>query len=294
MSPAEKQLPKPQRRWFQLRLRTLLVLVTLVSMLLGWISWEQEQRRQEQTTIAWVEEMGGTVSFESEINSGLETSGWKKTKDAWFGKRVAEVNLTLSDQMIFERWFPEELSEVGIFLSTLHSLRFPDASRGSRPRGSRPRGDSEQRQAFIKAIQQRAAQQSGITRGGNSRGGGPSVTAPNRTLRVNAKKLKDKDREKTKVSDLSPLAVLQNLEALSLIETEVHDLSPLADLKKLKYLDLNETKVTKERIDELKLALPTCLILTDLATDPQPIHIKGLTTPRYPIMPTVPPDYFHK
>ena len=80
-TPATKVLP--QRRWFQLRLRTLLVLVTLVSMLLGWISWEQERRRQEQTTIAWVEEMGGTVSFESKINSGLETSGWKKTKDAW-------------------------------------------------------------------------------------------------------------------------------------------------------------------------------------------------------------------
>ena len=150
-TPATKVLP--QRRWFQLRLRTLLVLVTLVSLLLGWISWEQEQRRQEQTTIAWVEEMGGTVSFELEINSGLETSGWKKTKDAWFGKRVAEVNLTLSDQMLFERWFPEELSETSIFLS----IRFPDASRGSRPRG-----DSEQRQAFIKAIQQRAAQHSAI------------------------------------------------------------------------------------------------------------------------------------
>ena len=57
-TPATKVLP--QRRWFQLRLRTLLVLVTLVSMLLGWISWEQERRRQEQTTIAWVEEVGVT------------------------------------------------------------------------------------------------------------------------------------------------------------------------------------------------------------------------------------------
>jgi len=108
-TPATKVLS--QRRWFQLRLRTLLALVTLCSLLIGWISWEQERRRQEQTTIAWVEEMGGTVSFESEINSGLETSGWKKTKDAWSRKRVAEVNLTLSDQMLFERWFPRLFSE---------------------------------------------------------------------------------------------------------------------------------------------------------------------------------------
>ncbi|MCP4095844.1 MAG: hypothetical protein GY748_06345 [Planctomycetaceae bacterium] len=61
VTPTTKVLP--QRRWFQLRLRTLLVLVTLVSMLLGWISWEQERRRQEQTTIAWVEEMGGSQGF---------------------------------------------------------------------------------------------------------------------------------------------------------------------------------------------------------------------------------------
>ena len=99
VTPTTKVLP--QRRWFQLRLRTLLVLVTLVSILLGWISWEQKRRLREQTTIAWVEEMGGTVSFESEINSGLETSWWKKTKDSWFGKRVAEVNLTLSERDLF-------------------------------------------------------------------------------------------------------------------------------------------------------------------------------------------------
>ena len=46
-SSEEKQLPKPKRRWFQLRLRTLLVLVTLCSLLIGWITWEQERRRKE-------------------------------------------------------------------------------------------------------------------------------------------------------------------------------------------------------------------------------------------------------
>ncbi|MDB4468562.1 hypothetical protein N9093_01750 [bacterium] len=61
MSSEEKQLPKPKRRWFQLRLRTLLVLVTLASVPLSWVGWELDQRRREKQAIAWVEEMGGTV-----------------------------------------------------------------------------------------------------------------------------------------------------------------------------------------------------------------------------------------
>ncbi len=90
MSSEKQQLPKPKRRWFQLRLRTLLVLVTLVSLLLGWISWEQEQRRQEQTTIAWVEEMGGRR------NLGFWGLSWWNRKvvattDKFFGELLREI-----------------------------------------------------------------------------------------------------------------------------------------------------------------------------------------------------------
>ena len=90
-TPATKVLP--QRRWFQLRLRTLLVLVTLASGSFGWVGWELDQRRGEKPVIAWVEKMGGSVSFEAFISRGLETSWCKKTKDAWLGKRVAQVDL---------------------------------------------------------------------------------------------------------------------------------------------------------------------------------------------------------
>jgi hypothetical protein len=90
-TPATKVLP--QRRWFQLRLRTLLVLVTLVSMLLGWISWEQERRRQEQTMIAWVEEVGG------HRNLGFWGISWWNRKvvattDKFFGELLREIWLT--------------------------------------------------------------------------------------------------------------------------------------------------------------------------------------------------------
>ena len=98
MSSEKQQLPKPKRRWFQLRLRTLLALVTLASVPLGWVGWELDQRRREKVAIAWVEEMGGSVSFGSVeiggfLSSGLETSWWKKTKDTLFGESVRYFNL---------------------------------------------------------------------------------------------------------------------------------------------------------------------------------------------------------
>jgi Leucine-rich repeat (LRR) protein len=98
MSSEKQQLPKPKRRWFQLRLRTLLVLVTLASVPLSWVGWELEQRQREKVAIAWVEEMRGQVSFGSVeidgfLSSDLETSWWKKTKDTLFGESVHYFNL---------------------------------------------------------------------------------------------------------------------------------------------------------------------------------------------------------
>ena len=89
----KQQLPKPKRRWFQLRLRTLLVLVTLASGVFGWVGWELEQRRREVPAIAWVDKLGGKVYFETRIDSGFKTNWWKKTKDTLFGGNVTQISL---------------------------------------------------------------------------------------------------------------------------------------------------------------------------------------------------------
>jgi hypothetical protein len=78
------------RRWFRFRLGTLLVMVTLLSVPLGWAGWELDQRRSEKATIAWVQEMRGEVYFHPFID---ERSWWAKTKDEWFGERVLNVYL---------------------------------------------------------------------------------------------------------------------------------------------------------------------------------------------------------
>ena len=82
-----------RRRWFRFRLRTLLVMVTLISVLLGWVdsvSWELDQRQRENSTISWVYGMGGGINLRSRND---ERSWWGKTKDGLFGERVQVVRI---------------------------------------------------------------------------------------------------------------------------------------------------------------------------------------------------------
>ena len=98
MFSEKQQLPKPKRRWFQLRLRTLLVFVTLASGAFGWVGLELDQRRREKVAIAWVVETSGDVYFAGdEYNGCRKTNWWITTIDAWLGKRAAKVVLRQDD-----------------------------------------------------------------------------------------------------------------------------------------------------------------------------------------------------
>ena len=87
----ETEMEKTRRHWFRFRLRTLLVMVMLLSVPLGWVGWELDQRRKEKKVVGWIEEMGGEVYFYSSFPID-ERSRWGKTKDKWFGERVRFVN----------------------------------------------------------------------------------------------------------------------------------------------------------------------------------------------------------
>jgi hypothetical protein len=80
----------PRRRWFRFRLRTLLIVVTMLSLPLAWVGWELQKVRQERPVIASIEEQGGEVYFYSIFD---EQSWWEKTKERCFGKRAMTVSL---------------------------------------------------------------------------------------------------------------------------------------------------------------------------------------------------------
>ena len=93
MSLAAKLAPEPKRRWFQFRLRTLLVLILLASGVFRWVGWELDQRRKEKKTIAWVEGMSGDVYFSGDKYNGCKTGWWITTKNSCFGPRATSIVL---------------------------------------------------------------------------------------------------------------------------------------------------------------------------------------------------------
>ena len=87
MDASTKKSAQPRRRWFRFRLRTLLIVATVLSVTLGWVGWRLGQVRRERATIAWIEEADGKVFF----NYRNDISWWEESTDKWFGERVRQV-----------------------------------------------------------------------------------------------------------------------------------------------------------------------------------------------------------
>ncbi len=96
MSLEKKQPSKLRRRWFQLRLRTLLAMVTLASVTIGWVVFELEQRRGEALAIAWAETNDCYFSFSTPLEGPVEfrtfdegsRTWWECIEDRLFGDSV--------------------------------------------------------------------------------------------------------------------------------------------------------------------------------------------------------------
>ena len=57
---------KPKRRWLQFSLKTMLVVMTLASVGLGWLAYERNEVRKRHEAIAAIEKSGGGVRFDVE------------------------------------------------------------------------------------------------------------------------------------------------------------------------------------------------------------------------------------
>ena len=87
MDADTEKTAKPRRRWLRFSLRTLLIVVTVLSVPLGWVGWRLGQVRTEQATITSIEKLGGTVLFRSDPVT-IKRSWWEESTDKWFGERV--------------------------------------------------------------------------------------------------------------------------------------------------------------------------------------------------------------
>jgi hypothetical protein len=216
------------RRWFRFRLRTLLVMVTLLTVPLGWVGWELDQRRQEKEVVAWVEEMGGEAHPH---RKGFDNrTSWEKTKDKWFGESEQVWDFVLANSQV------SDLSP----LAELKNLRSLDLNL-TQVSDLSPLAELKKLEELVLY----ATQVSDL-----------SPLAELKSLIV-------LELSNTQVSDLSPLAELKNLAGLGLDGTLVSDLSPLAELKNLEVLLLNDCSVNEEQVQELRLALPNCTIVFD-------------------------------
>jgi len=59
-------LPKPKRRWFQFRLRTLFVLVVVAAAPCVWLKAKLDRKQKERVAIAEIESLGGFVLYDWE------------------------------------------------------------------------------------------------------------------------------------------------------------------------------------------------------------------------------------
>jgi hypothetical protein len=221
MNTDTKKTAKPRRRWFQFSLRTLLIVVAILSVPLGWVGWKKGQVQRERATITWVKKMGGEVH----IGPNREKGWWEESTDKWFGERVRSV--ILNNKQV------SDLSPLAESKS-LRFLRLDDTQ-----------VSDLSPLAEMKSLETLYLENTQV-----------SDVSPLAEL----KNLKWLKLNNTQVSDLSPLAELKNLSFLLLNNTQVSDLSPLAESKKLRILYLANTQVSDEQVQELRQALPNCKI----------------------------------
>ncbi len=221
---------KLRRRWLRFRVRTLLIVVTVLSILLGWICWELEQIRKEQSVAVWVNKLGGKVYISSHyqntiVDFQINKSSWEKTKEQWFGERVPWVNL--SNTAVRDLSPLADLKK----LTWLYLSNTPVSDLS-------PLADMK----YLTTLHLDNTQVSDLM---------PLAEMKN---------LKSLVLVNTRVSDLSPLEKLTNLKVLYLMNTQVNDISQLVQLRNLRSLHLYGTPVSDEQVQELRQTLPNCRI----------------------------------
>ena len=260
---------RPLRRY---SLRTLLVVLTLVSI---WMGWFFNAVRQQQKTVAKIQELGGTVHYDFQVNSIGELlddpeppePAWIRNLGVDYVATVASVNLENA-----------RIRDVD-FLSGLTGLRTLDLDRTNVDNLAPLSGLKDLKVLILDNTQVQdlgPLQNLGELQRLSIRNTSVSDLTALSTLRqlqslhaqnvpisdvrplANLKSLDLLVLDRTEVEDISALSNLMKLCWLSLDGTNVQDLSPLLDLKNLERIDIKETSVSSDQVAKFEAAVPNC------------------------------------
>jgi hypothetical protein len=78
---------KPKRRWFRFSVRTLLILVAIVSVGFGWLGHKMRQGERQREIVEMIKKLRGSVTYDYEFDSeGFEAAHPKPPAPAWLAK----------------------------------------------------------------------------------------------------------------------------------------------------------------------------------------------------------------
>lgn len=229
MTPTTPTRSRP--RYLRFSVRTLLVMLTLFCV---WLGWKAQRARTQREVVAWVHEMGGSVYYDYEIDgkNGTFVSNPQPPGPDWLRELLGVEFL---DEIVEVR-IRKSVADISP-LSKLKSLEWLCMTNHQVTDLSPLR-----KLTNLKRLELYSRQVSDLE---------PLAELTN--LEILA-------LDNTQVSDLSPIAELTKLRELSVRYSKVRDASPLAKLKSVERMHLRYSHVPREEVEELRKALPNCRI----------------------------------
>lgn len=238
----------PKRRWFRFSLRTLLVVVLLLSLPLGWFAVKLRQAEKQRKAVEAIREARGRVVYDYELKDDEFYVRPEPPGPAWLRRLVGDDFFADVVHILTTDWPDPPRQSGDVFLGHVNGLRH-----------------LESLNLFVTPVTDAGMENlEGLTTLETLTLYGTQITDGGVGNIKGLSKLESLSFCDTKVTDggLENLVGLTDLAWLRLPNSQVTDagLQHLRGLTKLKHLDVDGTSVTEQGLNELRKALPNCEI----------------------------------